>query len=56
MGTSVINTFDKMLDESSDILKSIRKEVFEQLGLGNYEQLNEYVRESLEHFSFNLVE
>ena len=56
MGTSVINTFDKMLDESSDILKSIRGEVFGQLALGSYEPLNEYVRESLEHFSFNLVE
>lgn len=56
MGTSVINTFDKMLDGSSDILKSIRGEVFGQLALGNYEQLNEYVMESLEHFSFNLVE
>ena len=38
MGTSVINTFDKMLNESSDILKSIRGEVFGQLALGNYEQ------------------
>lgn len=56
MGTSVINTFDKMLDESSDILKSIRGEVFGQLALGSYEPLNEYVRESLEHFSFNFVE
>ena len=56
METSVINTFYKMLDESSDILKSIRGEVFGQLALGNYEQLNEYVMESLEHFSFNLVE
>ena len=56
METSVINTFYKMLDESSDILKSIRGEVFGQLALGSYEPLNEYVRESLEHFSFNLVE
>lgn len=56
MGNSAINIFKSVLDDSDNILKDIRNAVFEELDLGKYEQLNEFVKESLEHFSFNINE
>lgn len=56
MGNSAINIFKSVLDDSDNILKDIRNAVFEKLDLGRYEQLNEFVKESLEHFSFNINE
>lgn len=56
MGNSAINIFKSVLDDSDNILKDIRNAVFEELDLGRYEQLNEFVKESLEHFSFNINE
>ena len=56
MGNDAINIFRKVLDDSDNILKDIRTEVFEKLDLGKYDQLNEFVKESLEHFSFNISE
>lgn len=56
MSFNAINTFKKVLDDSNNIISNIRTEVFVSLDLGNYEQLNEYVKESLEHFSFNVME
>ena len=56
MENDAINIFRKVLDDSDNILKDIRTEVFEKLDLGKYDQLNEFVKESLEHFSFNISE
>lgn len=56
MENSAINIFKSILDDSDNILKDIRNAVFEELDLGRYEQLNEFVKESLEHFSFNINE
>lgn len=56
MGNSAINIFKSVLDDSDNILKDIRNAVFGKLDLGKYEQLNEFVKESLEHFSFNINE
>ena len=56
MGNDTINIFRKVLGDSDNILKDIRIEVFKKLDLGRYEQLNEFVKESLEHFSFNIGE
>lgn len=56
MGNSAINIFKSVLDDSDNILKDIRNAVLEELDLGRYEQLNEFVKESLEHFSFNINE
>lgn len=56
MGNNAINIFISILDDSDNILKDIRMEVFKKLNLGEYEQLNEFVKESLEHFSFNVSE
>lgn len=56
MGNSATNIFKSVLDDSDNILKDIRNAVFEELDLGKYEQLNEFVKESLEHFSFNINE
>lgn len=56
MGNDAINIFRKVLDDSDNILKDIRTEVFGKLDLGKYDQLNEFVKESLEHFSFNISE
>lgn len=56
MGNNAINIFKSVLDDSDNILKDIRIEVFEKLNLGGYEQLNDFVKESFEHFSFNISE
>lgn len=56
MENDTINIFRKFLDDSDNILKDIRIEVFKKLDLGRYEQLNEFVKESLEYFSFNISE
>ena len=53
---SIINTYNKLLDNTSNILINIREDIFKELDLGSREQLKEYVKESLEHFSFNRVE
>lgn len=56
MRNDAINIFRNLLDDSDNILKKIRIEVYEKLNLGGYEQFNEFVKESLEHFSFNISE
>lgn len=56
MGNDAINIFRKVLDDSDSIINEIRIEVFKKLDLGRYDQLNEFVKESLEHFSFNISE
>lgn len=56
MGNNAINTFRMILDESDNIIKNIRLDIFKTLDLGTYEQLNDYVRETLNHFAFNNTE
>ena len=51
-----IRAMKMILDDSDLYIKDIRANIFKILDLGNYVPLNEYVQNSLEHFSFNIVE
>lgn len=57
MDKEVIAVFSKIIDNSDDIITEIRTEVYKTLGINSQaEQLVEFVKESLETFSFNVVE
>lgn len=57
MGNEASKVFERILDNSSDIVVEIRKEVYKLLGVNSQnQQLNEYVQECLEKFAFNVVE
>jgi len=57
MDKEVIAIFSKIIDNSGDIITEIRAEVYKMLGISTQaDKLSEYVKESLETFSFNVVE
>lgn len=57
MENEASKVFEKILDNSSNIIIEIRDEVFKLLGINTQnQQLNEYVQECLEKFTFNVAE
>ena len=57
MGNDGIKAMTNILDNSSNISKEIRNEVYKLLGLNTQsEQLSEFVNECLERFEFNSEE
>lgn len=57
MGNEASKVFERILDNSSDIVVEIRNEVYKLLGINSQnQQLTEYVQECLEKFAFNVVE
>jgi len=54
---NVITIFGKVIDDSNGIIAEIRTEVYKMLGINTQaDKLSEFVKESLESFSFNNVE